>query len=226
MGYIIVIEGTDGCGKQTQTSKLFDRLVQDGYNVKRQSFPNYASPSSEPVKMYLGGELCNNPNDLDAYQTSALYAVDRLCTYHKDLKEFYENDGVLVFDRYVESNMLHQAGKIQDIEKREKFLSWLYNFEFNELRLPKANHVIFLDIPPYVSMKLANARTDLKVGKAKDIHEQDPEHLINAYNAGQYVVNKYNWTKVNCMDQDKLKSIDEISDEIYTQVLQKLKNQQ
>ena len=224
MGYIIVIEGTDGCGKQTQTSKLFDRLVQDGYKVKRQSFPNYASPSSEPVKMYLGGELCDTSNGLDAYQASALYAVDRLCTYHKDLKEFYENDGVIVFDRYVESNMLHQAGKIQDTEEREKFLSWLYNFEFNELKLPKANQVVFLDIPPQVSMQLANARENLKVGKSKDIHEQDPEHIINAYNAGQYVSTKYNWSRINCMDNDRLKSIDEISDEVYSLIIQNLKN--
>ena len=88
MGYIIVIEGTDGSGKQTQTANLFNKLKQDGYMVTRQSFPNYPSPSSEPVKMYLGGELCKEANGLDAYQASSLYAVDRLCTYQKDLKQF------------------------------------------------------------------------------------------------------------------------------------------
>ena len=222
MGYIIVIEGTDGSGKQTQTEKLYNRLINDGYNVARQSFPNYSSPSSEPVKMYLGGELCENPSDLNAYQTSSLYAVDRLCTYQKTLKNFYESGGLIIFDRYVESNMLHQAGKIKDKVARDNFLAWLDNFEFEVLKLPRANQVVFLDVPPQVSIRLANARADLKVGKSKDIHEQDPQHLIDAYNAGQYVANKYGWTKINCIRDNNLKSIDEISDEIYAAITKDL----
>ena len=216
MGYIIVIEGTDGCGKQTQTTKLVEKLLKDGHNVIRQSFPNYPSPSSEPVKMYLSGELTKNASGLDAYQSSALYAVDRLCTYQKDLKSFYDAGGIIVFDRYVESNMLHQAGKIKDLQERNKFLNWLNNFEFDELKLPRANQVIFLDVPPQVSIQLANARPDLKVGKEKDIHEQDPGHIFDAYNAGKYVSNKYNWTVIDCMDGDRLRSIEEISADVYT----------
>jgi len=226
MGYIIVIEGTDGSGKQTQTAKLFEHLQQDGYKVVRQSFPNYPSPSSEPVKMYLSGELSKDASGLDAYQSSALYAVDRLCTYQKDLKTFYENGGIIVFDRYVESNMLHQAGKIHNTHERDKFLDWLNNFEFNELKLPRANQVIFLDVPPEVSIKLANARPDLKVGKSKDIHEQDPQHIFDAYNAGKYVANKYNWSVINCMDSQRLKSIEEISNEVYSTVMKNIKNSQ
>ena len=215
MGYIIVIEGTDGSGKQTQSVKLYERLKAEGYNVMRQSFPNYESNSSAPVKMYLGGELCENASDLDAYQTSSLFAVDRLCTYMKDLKSHYDAGGIIILDRYTQSNMLHQAGKIKDLTERDKFLNWLDRFEFEELKLPRADNVIFLDVPPEVSMRLAHERGELKAGTKQDIHEKDSKHLIDAYNSGKYVASKYNWTVVDCVKNDYLKSIDDINNEIY-----------
>jgi dTMP kinase len=215
MGYIIVIEGTDGSGKQTQSVKLYERLKVDGYNVMRQSFPNYESNSSAPVKMYLGGELCKNASDMDAYQTSSLFAVDRLCTYMKDLKAHYDAGGIIILDRYTQSNMLHQAGKIKDLKERDKFLNWLDGFEFEELKLPRADKVIFLDVPPEVSMRLAHERAELKAGTKQDIHEQDSSHLIDAYNSGKYVANKYNWTIINCVENNNLKLIEDINNEIY-----------
>ena len=218
MGYIIVIEGTDGSGKQTQSIKLYERLKAEGIDVIRTSFPNYDSPSSAPVKMYLGGELCEHADEMDAYQTSSLFAVDRLCTYMKDLKEHYENGGVIIFDRYVQSNMLHQAGKIHNRVERDKFLDWLDNFEFNELKLPRADSVIFLDVPPEISMRLAHERAGLKAGTKQDIHEQDKQHLINAYKSGKYVANKYNWDIINCVENNNLKSIDKIHEEIINKI--------
>ena len=219
MGYIVVIEGTDGSGKQTQSVKLYERLKAEGYNVIRQSFPNYESNSSAPVKMYLGGELCENASDMDAYQTSALFAVDRLCTYQKDLKSHYDAGGIIILDRYTQSNMLHQAGKIKDLAQRDEFLEWLDNFEFNELKLPRADKVIFLDVPPKVSMRLARERGELKAGTKQDIHEKDAGHLIDAYNSGKYVANKYNWQVISCVANDNLRSIDEIHEEIYENVM-------
>lgn len=218
MGYIIVIEGTDGSGKQTQSIKLYEKLKADGYNVIRQSFPNYESDSSAPVKMYLGGELCKQASDMDAYQTSALFAVDRLCTYMKEFKSHYEKGGIVILDRYTQSNMLHQAGKIRDLTERDKFLDWLDNFEFEELKLPRADKVIFLDVPPEVSMRLAHERADLKAGTTKDIHEQDSSHIIDAYNSGKYVANKYNWDVISCVENDKLKTIEEIHNEIINKI--------
>ena len=213
MGHIIVIEGTDGSGKQTQSVKLCERLKADGHNVIRQSFPNYESNSSAPVKMYLGGELCENASDMDAYQTSSLFAVDRLCTYMKDLKSHYDAGEIIILDRYTQSNMLHQAGKIKDLKERDKFLDWLDNFEFNQLKLPRANLVIFLDVPPEVSMRLAREREGLKAGTKQDIHEQDSNHLIDAYNSGKYVATKYGWAVIDCVENNNLKTIEQIHKE-------------
>jgi len=185
----------------------------------RQSFPNYESNSSAPVKMYLGGELCEKASDMDAYQTSALFAVDRLCTYMKDLKSHYNAGGIVILDRYTQSNMLHQAGKIKDKDARDKFLDWLNKFEFEELKLPRADIVIFLDVPPEVSMRLAHERADLKTGTKQDIHEQDSSHLIDAYNSGKYVANKYNWEVINCVENNNLKTTEKIHEEIYKNII-------
>lgn len=223
MGYIIVIEGTDGSGKRTQTEKLYNRLLSEGYNVRMQSFPNYDSPSASPVKMYLNGEFGSDDKSLDAYQASSLYAVDRLCTYNKDLKNFYENDGIIIFDRYVESNMLHQAGKIRDEVETDKFLDWLDELEFGTLKLPRANKVIFLDVPVEISMNLAKARGEYKSSTEKDIHESSEGHLLNAYNSGKFVSKKYNWEVIDCVYNGEIRAIDDIAEKIYSRVIEDLR---
>ena len=223
MGYIIVIEGTDGSGKRTQTVKLYERLLSEGYNVRMQSFPNYDSASASPVKMYLNGDFGDDDMSLDAYQASSLYAVDRLCTYNKDLKSFYENDGIIIFDRYVESNCLHQAGKIKDRVEADKFLDWLYTLEFDTLKLPRANKVIFLDVPVEISKVLANSREELKANTEKDIHESSSEHLTNAYNASKYVSQKFGWEVIECIENGKIKPIDDIAEDIYNRIIEDIK---
>lgn len=217
MGYMIVIEGTDGCGKQTQTKALYEKLKSLGHKVVIQSFPNYDSPSASPVKMYLGGEF-GGEKSLDAYQASSLYAVDRLCTYQKDLKEFYEDGGIVLLDRYVQSNMLHQAGKIENKTDVDKFLDWLENLEFGDLKLPRPDRVLFLDVPVEVSVRLAHEREGFKSNTKKDIHEESSDHLYRAYKSGKYVSEKYGWDIIECTSNGQLKSIEEISDIIWNTV--------
>lgn len=218
MGFIIVIEGCDGSGKQVQTKKLYDRLKEKNLNVISQSFPNYESDSSAPVKMYLNGELSTTANELDAYQSSILFATDRLCTYQKYLKKYYENNSIIILDRYVQSNMFHQGGKIKSLQDRDKFLNWLDDLEFNALKLPRPDIVIFLDMPPEVSIKLAKQRKDLKSATKKDIHEDDYEYLINSYKVGLEIAKKFNWNIIHCMNGDKIKSVEEIHEEIFNSI--------
>lgn len=221
-GKFIVIEGTDGSGKKTQAKILCEKLNEAGINCIVQSFPNYDSPACTPVKMYLNGEF-GNIGCLDAYQANSLYAVDRLCTM-MGLKDHIENGGSIVFDRYVESTMLHQAALIENQEERDKFLDYVNDFEFGKLKLPKPDLVIFLDVPVEVSKKLADSRGEYKSGNKKDILEQDISHLTKAYNSGKYVANKYGWTQISCLNESgNLKSIEEISNDIF-EVVKKLFN--
>lgn len=221
-GKFIVIEGTDGSGKKTQAKILCEKLNEAGINCIVQSFPNYDSPACTPVKMYLNGEF-GDIGCLDAYQANSLYAVDRLCTM-MGLKDHIENGGSIVFDRYVESTMLHQAALIENQEERDRFLDYVNDFEFGKLKLPKPDLVIFLDVPVEVSKKLADSRGEYKSGNKKDILEQDISHLTKAYNSGKYVANKYGWTQISCLNESgNLKSIEEISNDIF-EVIKKLFN--
>ena len=87
MGKLFVIDGTDGSGKQTQLEKLKERFEKDGIDYKLVSFPNYDSPSSSLVKMYLAGEFGENAKDVSPYIASTFFAADRYATYKKDYEE-------------------------------------------------------------------------------------------------------------------------------------------
>ena len=131
MGKLFVIDGTDGSGKQTQFNKLQEKLKEEGIDYKVVSFPNYESPSSSLVKMYLSGESGKNAKEISPYIASTFYAADRYATFKMGYKEYYDNGGIILADRYTTSNMVHQAGKIKDETERKKFLDWLCDFEFN-----------------------------------------------------------------------------------------------
>ena len=216
---LFVIEGTDGCGKKTQSQLLAKRLAEIGENVVIQSYPDYDSPACMPVKMYLRGDF-GDASCFSAYQANALYAVDRLCSMQKH-KEHIKNGGTIIFDRYVQSTMLHQAGLISDVAERDKFLQYVDNFEFDVLQLPRLDMVIFLDVPVEVSLKLIAGRKEYKSGSDKDIYEEDKNHLQNAYNAGKYVANKFGWTVIDCVKGGEILPIEEISNKIFNAIMEK-----
>ena len=224
MGKLFVIDGTDGSGKQTQFKKLQERLTKEGIDYKTVSFPNYDSPSSSLVKMYLSGEFGEDPNSVSPYVASTFYAVDRYATFKKGYQEYYENGGIILADRYTTANMVHQAGKITDEKEREKFLNWLFDLEFNLYGLPKPSQVFFLNMPIGISLKLMKDRENkFSHTQEKDIHERNPKYLEESYNAACSLVGKYDWNEIKCVDDNKkLKTIDEIHEEIYKVVKKEL----
>lgn len=224
VGKLFVIEsGSDGSGKATQSKMLFDRLLNENYNVKKIEFPNYKSKSSELVKMYLNGDFGDDPEDVNAYAASTFYAVDRFASYKMEWGEFYKNGGIIIADRYTTSNMVHQASKINDNEKRNEFLHWIFQLEYKLYGLPQPDCVIFLDMPPEYSNKLIINRANKFTGNdKKDIHERNYEYLKQCYNNSLYVAKKYNWNKINCIDDNRIKTIEEIHRHIYDIVKRQL----
>ena len=219
MGSLFVIDGTDGSGKQTQFMKLQERLKSEGIEYKTVSFPNYDSPSSSLVKMYLSGEFGTNAKEISPYIASTFYAVDRYATFKKDLEEYYNKGGIILADRYTTDNMVHQAGKISDIEEREKFLNWLWDFEFNLYSLPIPTEVFFLNMPVDTALELIENRQNKFDNNAKkDIHERDKNHLIDAHEAACYVAKKYNWYEIKCVENNKLRTIEDIHEQIYKEI--------
>ena len=220
MGKLFAIEGTDGSGKQTQFNKLCERLKQDGIDFRTVSFPNYESDSSALVKMYLSGEFGKNAKDVSAYIASTFYAADRYATFKTEgLEEYYNNGGIILADRYTTANMVHQAGKIKDSEERQKFLDWLLDFEFNLYKLPKPTRTFFLNMPTEYAIELMkNRENKFTHEQAKDIHESDSSHLQDSYNAACSLVDKYDWYEVKCVKNDKIRTIEDIHEEIYAEV--------
>lgn len=219
MGKLIVIEGVDSSGKATQTKKLFERLNDEGINVCAIEFPNYKSKSSELVKMYLNGEFGENANDTDPYMASVFFAADRAASFKKEYNKMLKDCDVLIADRYTTSNMIHQASKINETDKKEEFLHWVSDFEYSKLSLPKPDLTIFLDMPVKFAMKLmAERKNKINNSSVKDIHESDENYLNESYNNACFVAERNNWTHIMCVDGERIKTIDEISDEIYSYV--------
>ena len=223
MGKLFVIDGTDGSGKQTQFEQLKNRLDKEGIEYKTVSFPNYESDSSSLVKMYLSGEFGDDPKAVNAYIASTFYAVDRYATFKKGYEEYYNNGGIILADRYTTANMVHQAGKITDENEREKFLNWLCDLEFNLYGLPKPTKVFFLNMPIEKTVELMkNRENKFSHDSKKDIHERNKEHLSESYNAACSVAKKYNWNEIKCVRDDKIRTIEDIHEEIFKHVKEAL----
>jgi dTMP kinase len=219
-GKVIVIEGSDGSGKATQAKKLFDRLSEDGFDIRKVEYPNYSSDSSALVKMYLNGEFGSRPDDVNPYAASSFYAVDRYASYKKEWEGFYLGGGIVLADRYTTANMVHQASKIDDPVQREIFLDWLWDYEFVKLGLPVPDCVIFLDVDPACSRRLMENRSNKISGEQdKDIHEKDPVFLQKSHESSCLVAEKYGWVRINCLKAGILREIDDIHQEIHSRIL-------
>ena len=125
MGKLVIIEGTDGSGKQTQSQLLNERLYNEGIKVKKISFPDYDSPSSSLVKMYLNGDFGKDAQSVNAYAASSFYGVDRYASFKTKWAKEYENGYVIISDRYTTSNIVHQASKIDDFEIQREFKEYV-----------------------------------------------------------------------------------------------------
>ena len=215
---IIIASGSDASGKATQSKKLYERLINEGYNCMKITFPDYDSESSALVKMYLRGDFGSNPNDVSPYVASTFYAADRYASFKTKWENFYNEGGIIISDRYTTSNMVHQAAKM-DEEEKEKFLNWLWDLEFNLYGIPEPDQVIFLDVDPMVSQQLMKNRLNKITGEEeKDIHESNEEYLVNSYNNSLKIADKYSWNKVKCTEGTALRTIDDIHEEIYKKV--------
>ena len=222
-GKLIVIEASDGSGKATQAKLLYDRLAAENFNVKKVEFPDYKSNSSALIKMYLRGEFGTDPNDVNPYAASTFYTVDRYASFKKDWESFYQNGGIVIADRYVTSNMVHQAAKISSNAERKEFLDWLWDLEFIKFKLPVPDCVIFLDMPPEFSQRLIINRSNKAGEQEKDIHERNLDYLVHSYNNACALGLEYGWRRVSCIQDGQLRSIEEIHGDIYLHVLDKIR---
>lgn len=226
-GKLIVIEGTDCSGKETQTLLLEQKLNELNIKSKRLSFPMYDTPTGQIIAAcYLGKEeYCNlllkdgnyglfkeGASNVDYMTSSLYYAADRRYNSAK-IEELLASGTNVILDRYIYSNLAHQGGKIKNKKERNKYFSKMEKLEFDLLEIPKPDKVIFLYVPYDVAEELKKNRQE-----GIDQHEKDKEHLLNAENTYFELADLYNFDIINCAPNNKIRSIKSINDELFSKV--------
>lgn len=215
-GKLIVIEGvSDGIGKTTQFDLLRRRLLDENVKVESHHFPSYNTYQGKPVEEYLRGTF-GRPDEISPYFVNSLYAVDRAITWNIDLKDKYERGDTILLDRYTTSSLIYQSTPIEDMEEKKKFLNYVTDFEYNKIGIKKPDKVIFLTADLDIITKMRNKRKEENGEVVEgDIHENDLMFMRKVYDNATFVANYLSWDIINCSESGKMKSIEEISDEVY-----------
>ena len=182
-------------------------------DFRRVRFPRYDKPSSALVKMYLGGEFGDEPDSVNAYAASSFYAVDRFASFVQDWREYYQNGGLVLTDRYTTSNALHQGAKLP-ADQRERFFKWLYEYEFDYIGLPTPDLVVFLDIEAKQAAQRLSQR-QAETGIVGDIHEKDMAYLSQSAESGKQAAALFGWRMVSCFSGGIERTENDLHQEIY-----------
>ncbi|MCK5212072.1 dTMP kinase [Candidatus Parcubacteria bacterium] len=218
IGKFIVIDGTDGSGKTTQTTLLKEWLEYSGYGVETISFPQNGTKSAGLVEEYLEGKY-GEAKEVSPYTASVFYAVDRFDASFK-IKKYLRQGKIVLADRYVTSNLAHQGGKINNKLDRNTFYDWVRNFEYKLFNIPAPDAVFILHVETEISQSLAlmNHNEDWQ-GKTNDIHEKSVNHLRQAEKIYLELAAMYPEIKViKCTRNGRIMPKDEISESLWTQV--------
>ena len=218
-GKLIVIAGTDGSGKGTQVKLLVEKIKKNGYDVEITDFPRYGHKSAGMVEEYLNGKF-GSAKEVGPYRASIFYACDRYAASFQ-MRKWLEEGKIIVSNRYVSANVGHQAGKIKDIKERNRYLDWLFDLEFNIFGIPRPDKNVLLYMPPEIGQQLVDQkdlREYIENNKMKDIHEEDLKHLRDSADAYLYAADKYRWDKIDCAPDNKIRTIDDISQELWEKV--------
>ena len=221
-GKLIVLEGIDGSGKSSQYRRLCARMEKDNIAYNHIVFPRYDKDSSALIRMYLGGQFGSNPSDVNAYAASTFYAVDRFASYREDWGKIYEEGGIIISDRYTTSNAVHQGCKLSD-EELPGFFSWLADLEYVKMGLPEPDLVIYLDVDIETSLRRMKHRQEGTNTKA-DIHEKDVAYLERCLRTADKAAEHYGWKRIPFMKDGLERETDEKNDEIYSIILDALRN--
>ena len=220
MGKLIIFEGLDGSGKGTQTKLTAEELKAEERDLRQITFPNYQSPSSSLVKMYLGGEFGQRPDDVNAYAASSFYAVDRYASYKTDWGSFYREGGLVLSDRYTTSNAVHQCSKLPPMHW-DGFLNWLFDFEYKKIGIPAPDCVVYLAVDPEVSQKLMTERYHGDESR-KDIQEKDREYMARSRAAAEYCARTLGWQRIECTTLENgaktMRTVQDINAEVLAQI--------
>jgi len=216
-GKFIVIDGTDGSGKATQTELLANRLRELGLAVEIADFPQYNTKSAGLVEEYLGGKY-GSPEEVGPYRASIFYAVDRYDASFK-IRNWLAEGKVVISNRYVTANMGHQGGKIDNPLERKNYFEWLDKLEYGLFNIPRPDLNIILYVPAEISQQLAIGRVKEDwVGKTRDIHQENLDHLKKAERSYREIAKSFpDFTLIECVKNGSLMEREEINNLVWTE---------
>lgn len=218
-GKLVVLEGIDGSGKSTNYKLLCQRLDEMGKEYHKVVFPRYDQESSSMIRMYLSGQFGSKPEDVNAYTASTFFSVDRFASFKSDWEPLYMDGKLILADRYTTSNAVHQGAKL-DKEELPDFFDWLYDLEFEKMKLPRPDLVIYLDVDIEISVSRMRKRESL-TNTTADIHEKDVDYLNRCIETARYACDHLGWIKIPCRNPDgSERTIEEIHEEVYRNVKQ------
>ena len=222
-GKLIVIEGTDCSGKETQSNILVKRLNENGIKTEKFCFPNYDSPTGKIIagpylgkKDYCEGYFSEGASNVDPVVASLYFAADRVYNF-KHIQEKLDKGINVIVDRYVDSNLAHQGAKLKSDKDKNKMFRFLENLEYKLLKLKKPDITIFLYMPQKCAKILKETRQE-----KPDQHEQDENYLLNAEKTYLMLAKKHKYIKIDCAKNNKPKTIEEISNEIFDKIIKKI----
>lgn len=218
-GRLIVIDGTDGSGKATQVELLAKRLKAEGKKVALVDFPEYYKNFFGKFIGHCLSEQYYNFINVHPKIASVLYAADRFES-SKEINNYLEKGYIVLANRYVSANQIHQGGKIKSAKKRAEFIKWLDEMEYGVFKIPKPNLVLYLSVPLDLSLKMMKERNKNSkrnyVGNKKDVHEVDIDFQKNSRASALWLSNYLkNFIKIDCSDKKGMKTREDIHEEVY-----------
>jgi len=222
-GKLIVIDGTDGSGKATQVAYLMDKLKKEGYKTKMVDFPEYYKNFFGKFIGHCLSEQYYNWLNVHPKIASVMYAADRWES-SEEMREWLKKGYIVVANRYVSANQIHQGGKIKSAKKRADFIKWLDQMEYEVFKIPKPDLTLYLSLPISIVTKLLKDRDSSKMKreylkKKKDVHEEDINFLINSRKSALKLEKEVsNFIKIECSENGKILSREQVHDMVYKEV--------
>lgn len=222
-GKLIVIDGTDGSGKATQVKKIKERLIAEGHRVESLDFPQYYNNFFGKM---VGEGLKGDYGDwagLHPKIASVIYANDR-AESSPQINKWLDDGYIVILDRYVSSNQIHQGGKIDDENERREFMQWLDTMEHDILGSPRPDAILYLDVSVAITQKLLIAKGNKESKKylegQGDQHENNIEHLQAARESGlKMIAENNNWIRIVCSRDGDIYSIETIHNVVYDKAI-------
>ncbi|MFH1608642.1 MAG: hypothetical protein ABH951_01325 [Patescibacteria group bacterium] len=227
-GKLIVIDGTDGSGKATQVALLTKHLKKDGKKVKVVDFPEYYKNFFGAFIGHCLSEQYYNFLNVHPKIASVLYAADRWES-SDEMRDWLKKGYIVIANRYVSANQIHQGGKTKDAKRRNDFLKWLDQMEYEVFGIPRPDVTFYLSLPIEIVLKLLKNRESSQMKRAylkknKDVAESDRSHLENSIKSALWLAKtQKNWIKINCSEKGQILSRESIHELVYAKVTKVLK---